>query len=240
MSEKDRIMERHEVINTFTRVIPSARYLEIGLWTAQTFSRVDADFKVGVDPLFRFCRNDVEGPRVQVFEASSDEFFSKHLTIEPYDVIFLDGLHTFDQTLRDFCNAVSVLAPRGVIIIDDVSPSNYIEAIADPALVPRVREGLGKPGSAWQGDVYRLMFFIESFFGFFDFHLVQETRAQLICWRRRLARDLASAYARKVSDVLNVNFEHTIVECSRYRPMALNLIVQGYQNEQRSEGINLF
>jgi hypothetical protein len=30
-----------------------------------------------------------------------------------FDVIYLDGLHTFDQTLRDFCNAIQFLQEMG-------------------------------------------------------------------------------------------------------------------------------
>ncbi|HET7247078.1 MAG TPA: class I SAM-dependent methyltransferase [Streptosporangiaceae bacterium] len=39
-------------------------------------------------------------------EMTSDEFFAGLPTGKTYDLIFIDGLHTFEQAYRDLCNAI--------------------------------------------------------------------------------------------------------------------------------------
>ena len=40
------------------------------------------------------------------FKISSDEFFAHHPPPAPFDIIFIDGLHTFEQALRDLLNSL--------------------------------------------------------------------------------------------------------------------------------------
>jgi hypothetical protein len=77
-----------------------------------------------------------------------------------FDFIFLDGLHTFSQTYRDFRNALKHLHPDGYILIDDVIPwdiqsanPNYLEAMQE-------RSNLGVKSGIWHGDVFKLAFLI--------------------------------------------------------------------------------
>jgi hypothetical protein len=46
-------------------------------------------------------------------------------------VIFIDGLHTFEQTLQDSYNSLNYLAQGGVIILHDCNPPS--EASSTPA-----------------------------------------------------------------------------------------------------------
>ena len=50
----------------------------------------------GVDPAFLFDTNQVEGNGRHLHEMTSDEFFSRNLGVEKYDLVFIDGLHTYD------------------------------------------------------------------------------------------------------------------------------------------------
>ena len=50
---------------------------------------------------------------------------------EQFDVIYLDGLHVFEQTLRDLMNALHHLQPHGVIVVDDTRPPTYLASLPD-------------------------------------------------------------------------------------------------------------
>lgn len=54
------------------------------------------------------------------FPKSSDDFFSGNS--ETYDIIFIDGLHTEEQVMKDVKNAMSVLNKDGLIILHDCMP----------------------------------------------------------------------------------------------------------------------
>ena len=41
---------------------------------------------------------------------------------ERFDCIFIDGLHTFEQSLKDFYNAWEVLNKGGAVVFHDTNP----------------------------------------------------------------------------------------------------------------------
>ncbi len=61
------------------------------------------------------------------------------LAKKKFDVIYLDGLHTFEQTLRDLLNALTLVADAGVIILDDVLPSSFAALLTDMEQVFTIR-----------------------------------------------------------------------------------------------------
>jgi len=113
------------------RVGPECHYLEIGCDNNDLFSAVAAKSKVGVDPV-----------RGGSHRMTSDAFFERNKAL--FDVIFLDGLHTYEQLHRDVENALTRLRPGGFIAIHDLVPLNWREAH-----VPRIN-------GAWTGDVWKV------------------------------------------------------------------------------------
>lgn len=183
-------MLRHQLLSGLLALHPAPRYLEIGVLDGVTFSAVSAAQKVGVDPRFRFAA--VSAPGVTFHEVASDVYFGEIASAsDRFEVIFIDGLHTSEQTLRDLMNSIDHLADGGVIVIDDITPSSFASAQRSMADARRVRERMGHElGHDWMGDVYRLAFFIESFLQGFSYGVVQETHGQLVLWRepRRAVR----------------------------------------------------
>ena len=53
---------------------------------------------------------------------TSDKFFKDN---EKFDIIFIDGLHTFEQTIKDIDNSIKFLRDKGVILIHDCLFSRY-------------------------------------------------------------------------------------------------------------------
>jgi len=105
-------------------------YLEIGVSRGQAFQRISADVKFAVDPAFRLTERtrelaDAKGRVVQYFETTSDAFFENEkalLVRHPIDVALIDGLHTYEQVVRDVENTVRHLKDDGVIFLHDCNP----------------------------------------------------------------------------------------------------------------------
>jgi SAM-dependent methyltransferase len=215
-------LKRSDVLNSILSLFDKPRYLEIGVHDGGTFFAVKADAKVAVDPQFLF---DVDGaklkhPSAQFHSVESDAYFGGVIAAdERFDVIYLDGLHTVEQTLRDFCNAIEFLKEGGVIVIDDVVPNSYHASLPDRAVTRQVRDKLypGDKDDSWMGDVYRLLFFIQTFFQQYRYATVIENHGQLVVWKdRRGSKDLAR---RGLGAIGSLPFEKTITESDAYNKL---------------------
>jgi len=137
---------RVALVNRLTSCFPTCRYLEIGCDRNQLFDSVYAAQKTGVDPT-----------RGGTVRATSDDFFASNQG--SYDVVFIDGLHVFEQVRRDVVNAIKCLAPGGFIALHDMLPRNWWEEH-----VPRI-------SPAWTGDVWKVACELSSTDGV-DFRIV--------------------------------------------------------------------
>jgi len=126
---------RLDLIKLALQVTDAKSYLEIGCDRNQIFSQLSVEHMVGVDP--------AKGGNVRM---TSDDFFSQNT--ETFDVIFIDGLHYYDQVSKDLNNALGVLKPGGIIILHDMLPISEQEAIVP---IPETKQ-------VWLGDVWRLAF----------------------------------------------------------------------------------
>lgn len=127
---------RIQLIQAALEKTQAKSYLEIGCDRDKVWKRIDCKNKVGVDP--------VRGGNCRM---TSDKFFS--LNTEMFDVVFIDGLHYYDQVSRDLNNSLKFLNDHGIIILHDMLPSTPGEAIVPiPDPLPR----------SWLGDVWRLAF----------------------------------------------------------------------------------
>lgn len=107
-------------------------YLEIGCWNDECFSRIAASRKVGADPR--------SGGTLRL---TSDEFFARNN--ETFDLIFIDGLHLYEQVRRDILHSLEVLEDDGTIVLHDCIPTRCIEQYETQ--VTRV----------WNGDVWKAL-----------------------------------------------------------------------------------
>ena len=121
---------RIEIIQNIINKNNYKKYLEIGCDKDENFSKIKVEKKVGVDPI-----------RGGTMRMTSDEFFNSNK--ETFDIIFLDGLHTYEQTIADIDNSLNIINEGGVIIIHDCLPKKIWNQI-----VPRVY-------GHWNGDVWK-------------------------------------------------------------------------------------
>lgn len=109
-------MNRTELVKKCLSAVNAQSYLDIGVSKGQNFLSMECAKKVAVDPKFRFGWQDVANSdhTANFYQITSDEFFSSESIVkEKFDVIFLDGLHTAEQTLRDFINALNFCLKAG-------------------------------------------------------------------------------------------------------------------------------
>jgi hypothetical protein len=109
---------RWDIINRLLCQTHDMRYLEIGADNGECLRNVNAFVRWGVDP---------NPHSVATVVADSDSFFRKWKWGR-FDLVFIDGLHTEAQTLRDIENALQVLTLGGRVVVHDVLPGNEQEA----------------------------------------------------------------------------------------------------------------
>jgi len=122
--------QRFEIINKIIKKNSYERYLEIGCFKDENFNKINITYKVGVDP--------VSGGTVR---KTSDQYFKNNK--EYFDIIFIDGLHYFDQVKKDIKNSLDFLNTKGIIIVHDCLPSKIRDQ-----MIPRAHE-------KWNGDVWK-------------------------------------------------------------------------------------
>lgn len=109
-------------------------YLEIGIDDCKNYNNIVIDNKISVD-----C-TDLRGCK-PTFQMNSDDFFL--INKSKFDIIFIDGMHTFEVSYRDLINSLNVLYKNGVIVLHDTFPKKY-EHQTVPATDP-----------CWTGDVWK-------------------------------------------------------------------------------------
>jgi SAM-dependent methyltransferase len=130
-----------EVLQRLHAELSPALYLEVGVRTGASLALAQGD-AVGVDPepILRVALP----PGARVVEAASDAFFETWQPERPVELGFIDGLHVFEQALRDFIHLERVSAPHGVIVIDDIYPNHPHQARRQRCT------------RAWTGDIWKL------------------------------------------------------------------------------------
>ena len=123
------------------------RYLEIGTSIQSTFNKIKCERKVGMDPAYEpYCSGNE-----QIFKATSNDFFATNS--ERFQIVFIDGLHLYEQVAQDIINSWQVLDAPGFIILHDcIPPTNRAGSRTMPRRGP------------WTGDVYKaIIWFINKF-----------------------------------------------------------------------------
>lgn len=130
-------MTRTQLINTIIRNNNYKSYLEIGVNTpaqpGYNWNNTEVELKHGVDP----------NPQVHAtYPVTSDEFFAKHIN-RKYDLIFVDGLHIFEQVYKDIINSLKWLNENGTIVVHDCNP------------IKEITQRRVRASDVWHGDVWK-------------------------------------------------------------------------------------
>jgi amino acid adenylation domain-containing protein len=162
-------MNRVQIVQTSLDRMRGTTYVEIGVAWGRCFSRIRAPVKIAVDPririgYFRRRRTARRADRVHYLEMTSDRFFetaSQWLGDAGVSVVLVDGLHSFEQAVKDIENGLKHLQEDGVIVVHDCNPTTTVMAEPAPsheAFVRRHRPWLYPlvpPPLFWTGDVWK-------------------------------------------------------------------------------------
>ncbi len=146
-------------------------YLEIGVSWGQAFQKISADVKIAVDPAFKLSKRtrelaDAKGRETHYFETTSDYFFENEaafLEQHPIDVALIDGLHTYEQVVRDVEYTVRYLRDDGVIFLHDCNPPFALAGRRAESWDDFMAQQSGplKIG-IWNGDVWKAIVHLRS------------------------------------------------------------------------------
>jgi len=163
-------MNRQIVAQTLIDKFEFQTYLEIGVQRAKNFFSVKAKRRIAVDPHFmiglqRRLKNIASFFSDQLFEMTSDDFFEKEASVvldkNKIDVALIDGLHTYEQVMKDFTNCLSYLSPTGFILFHDCNPES--KEAADYAHSPKeIMQKFPGKSPEWNGDVWKAIVDIRS------------------------------------------------------------------------------
>lgn len=150
----------YDWLQRFHEWIQPATYVEIGLGHGRSLALAGPDTRaIGVDPyqgkweqLNYVCPH---GPAT-LFPLTSDDFFAKYdlkdvLGRATFDLAFIDGLHLFEQVLKDFINLERYARKDSIVLIHDCLP-----------IAPIVAERERCTGF-WTGDVWRVIPCLKTF-----------------------------------------------------------------------------
>lgn len=145
---------RTTVIHRIIGALGAQHYLELGVERGINFFQIEAPQKFAVDPAFKIPGGprDFDGHRF--FEMPSDKFFESlpsDIAKHGIDVALIDGLHTYEQALRDVEHCLEYLTPGGIIVMHDCLPASDAEAAPS---MEQARKTVGFQGQ-WTGDVYK-------------------------------------------------------------------------------------
>ena len=162
-------LNRKIFINKMLKNSFYGRYLEIGVRNGENFFSINSKSKVGVDPEYFFSKRfffkslmKYYNWRFTMFRKTSDSFFEHDA---PYiykskmiDVVFIDGMHTYTQSLKDAKNSLRFLNDNGVIVFHDCNPQSPEAATTH---LP------SKPIN-WNGDVWKTICQLRTLNEYFD------------------------------------------------------------------------
>ena len=167
-------MNRLDVIQQIISVKKARKYLEIGVKKGKLFLKVNARKKIAVDPIFKIrpkqkmkaCLFDVKNIFNEYYEMTSDRFFETHhrrlLRLNGLDVAFVDGLHTYDQTLKDVVNCLAYLNHDGVIAMHDCNPATSAQAVPAGSRQQAANINTFDQTKEWSGDVWKTIAHLRS------------------------------------------------------------------------------
>jgi len=197
-----------ELINIKLQSFKNPRYIEIGVRNGETFFAVNARKKWGVDPSYFFAKRALlkaltykRNWGFRMFKMKSDDFFLnkvKRITRKhAFDVIFIDGLHTYEQSLKDAVNSLAYLNRNGTIIFHDCNPTS---AKAAQPWLPTEKIN-------WNGDVWKTIYHFREIPEFFECFTHDDDHGLGILKWKNFDKEILKSIVPK-EEIINLDYEY--------------------------------
>lgn len=183
-------MNRLELLNLIAEMIRAQDYLEIGVAEGNTLANVAVPRRTGVDPAPRYFAMDQERLAalrlLEVHESESDHFF-QHNT-RTFDLIFVDGLHLYEQAMKDILNGLDVLNPGGFIVVHDLIPLEPEHANRD------------RSTDIWNGDVWKVVFDLWKHHKDAGYFVIDADSGLGVVWKKQEASRFSPSWQEYIRD----------------------------------------
>ena len=172
-----RLVNRLNLVNSLSSgVCEKGAYLELGVEYLTNILAVNVQTRVGVDPepkLSLDCVLASGGNWPIICKMTSRKFFAALDVLAVggecaavgdvpllYDLVFIDGLHTYAESLFDVVNSIMRTRVGGYVVMHDCIPPNKAASLADFSLA---KQDVGFSGE-WTGDVYKTLIHVNVHF----------------------------------------------------------------------------
>jgi len=160
-------MTKVDFINSLIKL--DSNYIEIGVRNGENFFAIQSKNKIGVDPNYFFSKRfyiksllKSYNWNYKMYQKTSNEFFENEAVIiykkKNIDIAFIDGLHTYEQSLCDALNCLKYLSHDGYIIFHDCNP------LTAEAASPQIPHG----AINWNGDVWKAIHHLRKYKNYFE------------------------------------------------------------------------
>jgi hypothetical protein len=149
------LIQYYELLGFIHRQLQPCFYLEVGVRNGDSISRANISTTcIGIDPAFEITAP--LSPYTKLYRCTSEEFFRTDklndlLAGNLIDLAFIDGMHLFEFTLRDFINIEKYCDRNSVIILHDTLPLDELTSARE------------RTTQVWSGDVWKLLPILERF-----------------------------------------------------------------------------
>jgi len=181
-------------IAPFIELTNCINYLEIGFGDGIHFASIPIKNKIIISPE---CH---AAPPAIAYSMPSDQAFkSKEFNHGKFQVAFIDGLHHYQQVIRDINNVLKHLAPNGIMICHDVNPFDIdLEEIDMATTYPRPNKAI-----TWLGDSWKTLFHIKYMRPELGYAIITDFPGFLILWRLSKESIRPVEYKRYTQDDIN-------------------------------------
>lgn len=131
------------VLKHLHSILKPKRYLEIGVAKGDSLAQAsEGCFAVAVDP-DPFVSKEFRA-WTQLYKMTSEQFFATY-NGEPFDLIFIDGMHKYEVVVQDFIGAEKLTHPNSMMLFHDPIP-----------ITKETSTAIDTKGF-WTGDVWKLI-----------------------------------------------------------------------------------
>ena len=184
-------------LNYLAQRYEAVTYLELNTQPGVIFSQVQTPVKVLVCPQVKTIPPNEQTDNITAIPLNSEDFFtqlsvadsplraalSKQVPSLCFDIIFINGKHTFSDSLHDFTSSLAYAHANTLFVLNASVPCDPYSALPNKKQALAYRRAAGIEGNAWHGDVFKTVFAIHDLFPQYSYCTLTGISSQTIIWQ---------------------------------------------------------